>query len=59
MTWLRGVKPLPPGCATECVLKNLECVLKKTKTAGLLKKCFYVLFKVIITNKVPVPVTIL
>ena len=31
---------------------NLECALKKT--AGLLKKCFHLLFQVIITNEIPV-----
>ena len=51
-----GKAPLAPspGCATDCVLKNLECSLKKQKQ--LVLKSFYVSFQVIIINEVPVAI---
>ena len=57
MTWLKeadaSVAPLgpSPGCATDCDLKKFSLCSKKIKTPGLLKKCFHVLFQVIITNE--------
>ena len=66
MTWIKGAEALlapSPGCATDRDLKNLECALKKHKQqCWYLKKMFsrfHVLFQVIITNEVLVPVTIL
>ena len=55
MTCLRGLKPLHPGCATDCDLKILT-VLQKSKQLVFEKKMSHVLFYVIITNEVPVTI---
>ena len=55
MTWLRELKPLYPGCATDRYLKYLS-VLQKSKQLVFEKKCFHVLFHVMITNEVPVTI---
>ena len=45
MTWLKGPEPpLTHGCASDRDLKKSLSVCQKTKTAGLLKKCFHILF---------------
>ena len=50
MTWLRGLKLVPPSCTTDCDLKILS-VLQKFKQL-VFEKSFHVLFHVIITNEV-------
>ena len=55
MTWLKGADaPLTPSPWLPDRQRPkiiLECALK---TAGLSKKCFHVLFKVLITNEISV-----
>ena len=49
------LKPLYPSFATDCDLKILS-VLLKSKQWVFEKKCFHVLFHVIITKEVPVTI---
>ena len=55
----KGLKhslPLPAGCTIACDLKKVQCALKIQKQV-VFKKSFHVLFQVIITDEVRVPIT--
>ena len=55
MTLLKCLKPLHPGCATDCDLKMLVCSKNQNNWSSK-ERCFCMLFHVIITNEVPVTI---